>query len=166
MTYVSSSNNHRFIFKSGNFPLAASSMTNIFLTLNPSENYPTTFWYHCTGSKKESSIYPSWWYFYIALGKDNGSVEAQDYLNITQQIKNIAKNTDLMFGVQNIFDKTQKNLYMPLSQKRPRYSGLRTLFWMSLSINFRRAARKTRDIEFTQCLVFLSRKTLPDKHIP
>lgn len=138
MTFISSGNNHRFIFKSGSFPLAASSMTNIFLTLNPNENYPTTFWYHYTGSKKRKAVYiPLDDTFYIPFGKDNGSVEAQDYLNITQQIKNIAKNTDLLLGIQNVFDKTQKNLYMPLNPRNAQdipVSG--RSFWINLSYKF------------------------------
>jgi outer membrane receptor protein involved in Fe transport len=64
-------------------------------------------------------------------------VEAQDYLNITQQIKNIAKNTDLLIGIQNVFDKTQNNLYMPLNPRNRQdipVSG--RSFWMSLSYKF------------------------------
>ena len=119
MTYTPATNSQRFVFDEGIFPLAASYITNIFLTLNPNENYPTTLWYHYTGSKKRKAVYTPLDNntFYVALGRDNGSVEAQDYLNITQQIKNIAKNTDLLIGIQNVFDKTQNNLYMPLNPR-------------------------------------------------
>ncbi len=139
MTYTPATNSQRFVFDGGSFPLAASYMTNIFLTLNPNENYPTTLWYHYAGSKKRKAVYTPLDNntFYVALGRDNGSVEAQDYLNITQQIKNIAKNTDLLIGIQNVFDKTQNNLYMPLNPRNRQdipVSG--RSFWMSLSYKF------------------------------
>jgi outer membrane receptor for ferrienterochelin and colicins len=118
--------------KKGSFTLAPSYMANIFLTLNPHTDYPTTLWYRYMGSKKRKSENT-----YGSLGSSNGSVAPQDYLNITQSVKNIAKNTDLNFGIQNVFGKTIKTLYMPLNQPNNQdIPYMRQMFWVNLNYKF------------------------------
>ncbi len=123
-------------YASGAFPLAPSYIANLFLKLNPNGAYPTTIWYHYVGGKTRKSE------FTVnsndnLKGGSNGETSAQDYLNITQQFKGIAKNLDLSIGVQNLFGKTQKTLYMPLNQPNNQdipYMG--QLFWANLSYKF------------------------------
>ncbi|MDD3467084.1 MAG: TonB-dependent receptor [Campylobacterales bacterium] len=118
--------------KSGSFTLAPKFMGNIFLTLNPHTDYPTTLWYHYVGSKKRKSENT-----YGSLGPSNGSVAPQDYLNITQSFKNIAKHVDLDIGIQNVFGKTIKTLYMPLNQPNNQdIPYMRQMFWVNLNYKF------------------------------
>lgn len=124
-----------FKFDGGAFTLAPTSSTNIFLTLNQKTRYPTTLWYHYIGGKKRKNSFSTEDPYYIA--SPNGNVDPQDYLNVTQQIKSVVKNLDLSFGVQNVFGKTQKTLYMPLSQPNTKdipYMG--QSFWVNASYRF------------------------------
>lgn len=120
------------------FALSSKFIGNIFSTINSGTSYPTTLWYHYTGSKNRvnnamlkddgtiNSIYTT-----------NGSTPAQDYLNITQKIKSIVKDLDLEFGVKNVFGKTLKTLYFPLNQ--PNTSDvpyMKQTFWINLSYTF------------------------------
>lgn len=126
-----------FKYKAGSFPLAPSVMANLILTLNQNEAYPTTLWYHYTGSKYRKSEYTNTANNYGFMGPSNGEVAPQDYLNITQQFKNVAKDLDLAMGVQNVFGKTLKTLYMPLNQPNNQdipYMG--QSFWVNLTYKF------------------------------
>ena len=70
-------------------------------------------------------------------GSPNGYVDPQDYLNITQQFKNVAKNLDLSLGVQDVFGKTLKTLYMPLNQPNTQDTPyMNQMFWVNLSYKF------------------------------
>ncbi|HEX5330173.1 TonB-dependent receptor plug domain-containing protein [Sulfuricurvum sp.] len=96
------------------FALSANYLANIYMTLNSDTSYPTTFWYHYTGSKHRVSsekLDDNG----AVLTATNGSVSVQDYLNITQKINGIAKDLDLEFGVKNVFGKTLRTLYFPLN---------------------------------------------------
>jgi len=133
--YTSPYSLRHYTFESGTFVLSPSMMSNVFLTLNQNESYPTTFWYHYIGSKKRKSIFATTDINYI--GSSNGDTPPQDYLNITQQFKGIVKNMDLALGVQNVFGKTLKTLYMPLNQPNSQdipYMG--QSFWMNLNYKF------------------------------
>lgn len=126
-----------FKYKAGSFPLAPTLMSNIILTVNQNTKYPTTFWYHYISGKERKSEYTATPINYGFMDKSNGDVAPQDYLNITQQFKGVAKNLDLSVGVQNVFGKTLKTLYMPLNQPNNQdipYMG--QMFWMNLSYKF------------------------------
>jgi outer membrane receptor for ferrienterochelin and colicins len=129
-------NNDPYLYKAGSFPLAPFYIANLFVKLNQNEAYPTTIWYHYTGFKKRKSSFtvPN---SDNAKGGSNGSVPPQYYVNITQQFKNIAKDLDLSMGIQNLFGKTLKTLYMPLNQPNNQdipYMG--QSFWVNLSYKF------------------------------
>lgn len=127
--------NYYFNFKSSSFVLAPKVMTNLFLTINSDTDFPTTLWYHYVGAKKRKMEYDTNHPTYN--GSLNKDVPAQDYLNITQQFKNISKNLDLSCGIQNLFGKTLKTLYKPLNQPNTGdipYMG--QMFWMNLSYKF------------------------------
>lgn len=133
--YRSANNANDFRFEGGSFVLSPSMMTNIMLTLNQNESYPTTLWYHYVGSKQRKSIYTTTDAYYI--GSSNGDTPAQDYLNFTQQFKGIAKNLDLAMGIQNVFGKTLKTLYMPLNQPNNQdIPYMRQSFWANLHYKF------------------------------
>lgn len=129
-------NTNDYTYKGGEFPLSPSYMANLILKVNQNTSYPTTFWYHYIGSKKRKSE------FTVAnndnaKGGSNGSVAPQDYLNITQQFKNVFKDTDLSMGIQNVFGKTMKTLYMPLTQPNDQdIPYMRQMFWMNISYKF------------------------------
>lgn len=126
-----------FKYKAGSFPLAPSVMSNVILTLNQNTTYPTTIWYHYIAGKERKSEYLLTANNYGYLGPSNGEIAPQDYLNITQQFKGITKNLDLSVGAQNVFGKTVKTLYMPLSQPNNQdipYMG--QMFWMNLLYKF------------------------------
>jgi iron complex outermembrane receptor protein len=126
-----------FKYKAGSFPLAPTLMSNIILTVNQSTKYPTTFWYHYISGKERKSEYTATPINYGFMKQSNGDVAPQDYLNITQQFKGVVKNLDLSVGVQNVFGKTLKTLYMPLNQPNNQdipYMG--QMFWMNLSYKF------------------------------
>ncbi len=134
----SRTSSYGFTYQSGSFPLSPSMMGNAFLTINPNESYPTTFWYHYTGSKPRKSVFTSATNSkYTYLMPSNGDVSPQDYLNVTQQFKNIAKDFDLSIGVQNVFGKTLKTLYLPLNQPNSQdIPYMRQMFWVNLSYKF------------------------------
>ena len=135
--YTSPYNGVNYYFGSAPFVLAAKTMSNVFLTLNQNEKYPTTFWYHYIGQKSRKTTFTSADGGYASLMPPNGSTPAQDYLNITQQVKGVAKNMDLAFGVQNLFGKTQKTLYLPLNQPNTQdvaYMG--QMFWVNMTYKF------------------------------
>ncbi len=114
------------------FTLAPTYMANMFLTLNSHTEYPTTLWYHYMGSKKRK-VKSS----YSGFEGENGDVPSQDYLNITQSFKNIAKHVDLDIGIQNVFGKTIKTLYMPLNQPNNQdIPYMRQMFWVNLNYKF------------------------------
>lgn len=120
------------------FALSAKFIGNVFATINSDTSYPTTLWYHYTGSKnrisnalldKNGNI--------IGIYTTNGSIPAQDYLNITQKINGIAKDIDLEFGVKNLFGKTLRTLYYPLNPPDTHdvpYMG--QTFWVNLLYKF------------------------------
>ena len=130
-------------YAASGFALSANVLANLFVTINSNTRYPTTFWYHYIGSKNRvsSALLDANWNAYPNgdgyYSPTNGSVPAQDYLNITQEVKEIAKNLDLQFGVKNIFGKTLTTLYFPLNQPNTSdipYMG-RT-FWFNLAYKF------------------------------
>jgi iron complex outermembrane receptor protein len=131
-------NNGTRNYDASEFALSANMMANIFATINSNKRYPTTFWYHYTGSKNRvSSALVDANGNQIGIYGTNGSVPAQDYLNITQEVKEIAKNLDLQFGVKNIFGNTLTTLYFPLNPPDTNdvpYMG-RT-FWFNLAYKF------------------------------
>lgn len=98
------------------FGLSAKFLANVFATINTDTNYPTTFWYHYTGSKNRvsSALLDSNGNI-ITIYTTNGATPVQDYLNITQKVNGITKNLDLEFGVKNVFGKTLRTLYFPLN---------------------------------------------------
>lgn len=120
------------------FALSSKYMANVFATLNSDTYYPTTLWYHYTGSKNRvnnamldanGNI--------VTIYTTNGSTPAQDYLNITQKINGISKGVDLEFGVKNVFGKTLKTLYFPLNPPNTSdvpYMG--QTFWVNLLYKF------------------------------
>lgn len=120
------------------FALSSKVMANVFATLNSDTHYPTTLWYHYTGSKNRvnnamldanGNI--------VTIYTTNGSTPAQDYLNITQKINGISKGVDLEFGVKNVFGKTLKTLYFPLNPPNTSdvpYMG--QTFWVNLLYKF------------------------------
>ena len=124
-------------YTTSDFALSAEYLANLFMTINKNTSYPTTFWYHYTGKKNRVSS--------EMLADDgtvsiptNGSVPAQDYLNITQKIGGLAKNLDLEFGVRNVFGKTLRTLYFPLNPTDGTcdvpYMG--QSFWLRLGYRF------------------------------
>ncbi|MDP3301040.1 MAG: TonB-dependent receptor [Sulfuricurvum sp.] len=125
-------------YNASEFALSAKFIGNVFATLNSDTSYPTTLWYHYTGSKNRISndllddngnI--------IRIYTTNGSTPAQDYVNITQKINGIAKDLDLEFGVKNLFGKTLRTLYYPLNPPNTYdvpYMG--QTFWVNLLYKF------------------------------
>ncbi len=133
--YVSQYSPKQYLFEAGSFVLSPSAITNLFLTLNQKSSYPTTLWYHYIGGKKRKTAYATDDAYYN--GSPNGYVDPQDYLNITQQFKNVAKNLDLSLGVQNVFGKTLKTLYMPLNQPNTQdIPYMNQMFWVNMSYKF------------------------------
>ncbi len=133
--YVSPYSPKRYLFEAGSFVLSPSAISNLFLTLNQKSSYPTTLWYHYIGGKKRKMAYTTDDAYYN--GSPNGYVDPQDYLNITQQFKNVAKNLDLSLGVQDVFGKTLKTLYMPLNQPNTQDTPyMNQMFWVNLSYKF------------------------------
>ncbi|HRF56741.1 MAG TPA: TonB-dependent receptor [Campylobacterales bacterium] len=133
--YVSQYSPKQYLFEAGAFVLSPSAITNLFLTLNQKSSYPTTLWYHYIGGKKRKTAYATDDAYYN--GSPNGYVDPQDYLNITQQFKNVAKNLDLSLGVQNVFGKTLKTLYMPLNQPNTQdIPYMKQMFWVNMSYKF------------------------------
>lgn len=120
------------------FALSSKFIGNAFATLNSDTSYPTTLWYHYTGSKhRVSSELLDANGNVITIYKTNGSTPAQDYLNITQKVNDIAKDLDLEFGVKNVFGKTLKTLYFPLNPPNTSdvpYMG--QTFWVNLLYTF------------------------------
>lgn len=112
------------LYNPSEFALSAKVLANIFATINSDTNYPTTLWYHYTGSKhrvnndyvdNNGNVFTFVYNGNPGSYTTNGSVPAQDYLNITQKVNSITKNMDLSFGVKNVFGKTLKTLYYPLN---------------------------------------------------
>jgi iron complex outermembrane receptor protein len=120
------------------FALSSKFLGNIFATLNSDTPYPTTFWYHYTGSKNRvNNAYLNNNGNIIGIYTTNGSTPAQDYLNITQKISGISKGLDVEFGVKNLFGKTLKTLYFPLNP--PNTSDvpyMKQSFWINLLYKF------------------------------
>ncbi|OHD92073.1 MAG: hypothetical protein A2552_06215 [Sulfuricurvum sp. RIFOXYD2_FULL_44_160] len=120
------------------FALSSKFLGNLFATLNSDTPYPTTFWYHYTGSKNRvNNAYLSNNGNIIGIYTTNGSTPAQDYLNITQKISGISKGLDVEFGVKNLFGKTLKTLYFPLNP--PNTSDvpyIKQTFWINLLYKF------------------------------
>lgn len=124
------------------FALSAKFQGNFFAILNANSNFPTTIWYHYISSKPRmnndvtinGSVYKSWTGYTMYL---NGSTPPQDYLNITQKIKGLAKGLELDFGVKNAFGKTLKTLYMPLNPPNNQdIPYMRQTFWFNASYKF------------------------------
>lgn len=118
------------------FALSAQFMGNVFATVNSDTRYPTTLWYHYIGNKHRFATTMYYANGNVA-GAENGSIPAQDYLNITQKVKEIAKNLDLEFGVKNVFGKTLTTLYFPLNP--PETSDvpyMQQTFWINLLYKF------------------------------
>ena len=120
------------------FALSSKFIGNVFATINSDTSYPTTLWYHYTGSKNRiSNTLLDNNGNRIGIYTTNGSTPAQDYVNITQKINEIAKDLDLEFGVKNLFGKTLRTLYYPLNppdtQDVP-YMG--QTFWLNLLYKF------------------------------
>lgn len=119
------------------FALSANYLANIYMTINSDTSYPTTFWYHYTGTKNRVSsamLSDSG----TELMATNGTVPVQDYLNITQKIGNIEKNLDLEFGVKNIFGTTLRTLYFPLNPTDGTCDVpyMKQTFWVNLQYKF------------------------------
>lgn len=119
------------------FALSAKFLANIYATFNRQTRYPTTLWYHYTGSKNR--VHND----YIDPNNPNdnlgtnGTVPAQDYLNITQKITGIAKGLDVEFGVKNVFGKTLRTLYFPLNPVETcDVPYMKQTFWVSLQYKF------------------------------
>lgn len=125
-------------YDESDFALSSNFIGNLFATINSHTTYPTTLWYHYTGSKNRVNnalldengnvrgIYTT-----------NGSIPVQDYLNITQRIGEITKNLDMEFGVKNLFGTTLKTLYFPLNP--PNTSDIPYMgqtFWINLLYKF------------------------------
>jgi len=127
---------HSLNYDPSEFALSADFLANVYATINSDTPYPTTLWYHYTGSKKrvnnnllndDGNI----------IAATNGSTPVQDYMNITQKIKGIAKDLDLEFGVKNLFGKTLKTLHFPLNP--PNTSDIpymKQTFWVNLLYRF------------------------------
>jgi outer membrane receptor for ferrienterochelin and colicins len=121
------------------FALSSKFLGNIYATLNNNTHYPTTLWYHYTGSKNRvnNAFVDSNGNVFLGIYSTNGSTPAQDYVNITQKVNGIAKNLDLEFGVKNLFGKTLKTLYFPLNP--PNTSDvpyMEQTFWVNLLYKF------------------------------
>ncbi len=119
------------------FALSANYLANIYMTINSDTSYPTTFWYHYTGTKNRVSsamLSDSG----TELMATNGTVPVQDYLNITQKIGNIEKNLDLEFGVKNVFGTTLRTLYFPLNPTDGTCDVpyMKQTFWINLQYKF------------------------------
>lgn len=119
------------------FALSANYLANIYMTINSDTSYPTTFWYHYTGTKNRVSsamLSDSG----TVLMATNGTVPVQDYLNITQKIGNIEKNLDLEFGVKNVFGTTLRTLYFPLNPTDGTCDVpyMKQTFWINLQYKF------------------------------
>lgn len=107
----------------GSFSLAPKIIANLALTYNVETSYPITLWFHYIGEKKRKesylflnkTTYDPINFDYIPL-YDNGSTPAEYYASLTQEMKNIAKNMDITYGVRNIFNNTLSTLYAPLSR--------------------------------------------------
>jgi len=128
--------------ESSAFALSARFQGNAFLTLNPNTLYPTTFWYHYVGQKPRmnnsitinGAVYTSWTGYSMAK---NGFTPPQDYLNITQKIKGLAKDFELDFGVKNAFGKTLHTLYMPLNPPNNKdIPYMRQTIWINANYKF------------------------------
>ena len=130
---------------SDSFALAPQAMGNVYMTLNTDTLYPTTFWYRYVGPKPRRSgdTYRNGTLFY----QDNGSIQPQHIVNITQQIKSADRNMVISFGVRNLLDQEQTLLYAPLSGERidmPSLPGYnyqdipyaRRSLWANLSYKF------------------------------
>ena len=131
------------VYNPSEFALSAQFLGNVFATINSDTSYPTTFWYHYTGSKhrvnndyllsSNGAVIHSGSIYYTT----NGSVPVQDYLNITQKVGDIAKDLDLEFGIKNVFGKTLRTLYYPLNKPNTTdipYMG--QTFWINLLYKF------------------------------
>lgn len=127
-----------YIYNPSDFALSAAFLANVYATFNTNTSYPTTLWYHYTGNKNRVSnnmldennnirgIYTT-----------NGTTPSQDYLNITQTIKGLAKGMELQFGVKNVFGKTLRTLYFPLNPPDTcDVPYMRQTFWMNLNYTF------------------------------
>jgi len=123
-------------YDASEFALSANLIGNLFATFNSDTAYPTTVWYHYTGSKNRVNNN-------LLDGNGNikattnGSIPVQDYVNVTQKINGIAKDLDLEFGVKNLFGKTLKTLYFPLNP--PNTSDIpymKQTFWVNLLYRF------------------------------
>jgi len=124
------------IYNPSEFALSANFLANVFATINSNTSYPTTLWYHYTGSKNRVNNNMLGINGNIVL-TTNGAIPAQDYLNITQKINEITKDLDLEFGVKNLFGNTLKTLYMPLNPPNTSdvpYMG--QTFWVNLLYKF------------------------------
>ena len=130
---------------SDSFALAPQAMGNVYMTLNTDTLYPTTFWYRYVGPKPRRSgeTYVNGTLIY----QDNGSIQPQHIVNITQQIKSADRNMVISFGVRNLLDQEQTLLYAPLSGERidmPSLPGYnyqdipyaRRSLWANLSYKF------------------------------
>jgi len=136
-SFYSPDNGCTYVYKAGTLPLAPAYMANVFVKLNQNTSYPTTFWYHYVGAKKRKSEFITNSIYDNPKGGGNGETAPQDYLNVTQQFKNIAKNLDLSMGIQNVFGKTIKTLYMPLNQPNNQdIPYMRQSFWINLNYKF------------------------------
>lgn len=120
------------------FALSPNLIANAFATINSDTFYPTTVWYHYTGSKhRVNNAFVDSNGNVIGIYTTNGSTPHQDYVNITQKVNGIAKDLDLEFGVKNLFGKTLKTLYFPLNP--PNTSDvpyMKQTFWINLVYKF------------------------------
>lgn len=121
-------------YNASEFALSSKFIGNVFATINSDTSYPTTLWYHYTGSKNRiSNDLLDANGNLLGIYTTNGSIPAQDYVNVTQKIKGVAKNLDLEFGVKNLFGKTLRTLYYPLNPPDTHdvpYMG--QTFWVNL----------------------------------
>jgi outer membrane receptor for ferrienterochelin and colicins len=123
-------------YNESGFALSAEYLANLYMTINDKSSYPTTLWYHYTGTKNRVSSDMLADNGSVLIGT-NGSVPPQDYLNITQKIEGVAKNLDVEFGVKNVFGKTLRTLYFPLNPGETcDVPYMRQTFWANLNYRF------------------------------
>ncbi len=114
-----SGGNNVWNLPSQKFDLSPSYLGNIWVTLQPQSDYPTTIWAHFIGSQMQTN-YPTSYSAdagatYIPVNLSNGNIGSQNYVNITQQFKGLYKYLDISIGVSDVFNTTMTALRMPLS---------------------------------------------------
>ncbi|MEY4504748.1 MAG: hypothetical protein RL154_1044, partial [Pseudomonadota bacterium] len=106
-------------FPSQKFNLSPSYMGNLWVTLQPKSDYPTTIWMHYIGSQMQTNYATSYsgnnGASFKPVSLANGNIPAQNYVNLTQQFKGLVDNLDISLGVRDVLNTTVQSLRMPLS---------------------------------------------------